>query len=727
MEEGQETRHKKHVLLNFQRDIIDSAIENDALFVLAPGLGLYQVVAVLLKLQDERRKLSGEHGVTLVIGADATQRTTLQMELNRIYPSEERFVPDTESEFPKQVTADLSTTDRLGLYASSSCLFVTTRILVVDLLSERLDPKQVSGIIVVNAHRLTDSSGEAFIIKLYKQREGRIWPRFRNAVQDDFENKAPQLVEVSLAADPGASIIYEAIAELLDVSVKELRKHERLDTTDLSPSQGLTTLRSLANYLLKFDAITFLKYLENLRVTDGSKSAWMFHSAAHVIFEAAKGRVYKIKQEGQTAEVEPILEELPKWKALMDILYEVMDDKKDHDTPVLVFCDDEFTCEQLQKVIRPDGAKRYMETQYLKYLASKVEKAQTGVKRSSSGIPVNMAPQSQIEESALRAQAKELGALEKQANDEQKNGSDKTDEWFREHVRHHVDTAAGIVLSSFEDLIKAKGSMALNISSRTNTPYIPIERADNSASANSITRKGGGRAVLPGTEKIRVIVDVREFMSHLPAVLYSQGYNIIPITLEVGDYVLSPEICVERKTIPDLRGSLQSGRLYQQAEAMCKHYSIAILLIEFDGEKAFALQSSAELGEDIQAGHIMSRLVLLCLHHPRLRLVWSRSLHATADIFRQIKANYDEPDPVTAGQVGLEGHAGTSEPTINTTALEMLRRLPGINENNFRDVSREAGSLSGLASMSMEKMIQVMGSSTAGKRLYEFLHQKSTM
>ena len=251
-----------------------------------------------------------------------------------------------------------------------------------------------------------------------------------------------QLVEVSLAADSGASIIYEAIAELLDVSVKELRKHERLDTTDLSPSQGLTsafdetvkkqlapvwhtvspkirqivadmrTLRSLANYLLKFDAITFLKYLENLRVTDGSKSAWMFHSAAHVIFEAAKGRVYKIKQEGQTADVEPILEELPKWKALMDILYEVMDEKTNQDAPILVFCDDEFTREQLQKVIRLDGAKRYMEAQYLKYLASKVEKTQTGVKRSSNGIPVSIGPQSQIEECALRAQAKELGALE---------------------------------------------------------------------------------------------------------------------------------------------------------------------------------------------------------------------------------------------------------------------------------------------------------------------------
>ena len=117
-------------------------------------------------------------------------------------------------------------------------------------------------------------------------------------MQDDLEGRAPELVEISVSTDPGAGIIYEAIAELLDISVKELRKHEKLDTTDLSPTGGLMrafdeiikrqlspvwhtispkirqlvddmkTLRNLANYLLKFDAVTYLKYLENLRVTD---------------------------------------------------------------------------------------------------------------------------------------------------------------------------------------------------------------------------------------------------------------------------------------------------------------------------------------------------------------------------------------------------------------------------------------------------------------------------
>jgi ERCC4-type nuclease len=37
---------------------------------------------------------------------------------------------------------------------------------------------------------------------------------------------------------------------------------------------------------------------------------------------------------------------------------------------------------------------------------------------------------------------------------------------------------------------------------------------------------------------------------------------IVPATLTVGDYILTPEICVERKSIPDLVASFNSGRLY---------------------------------------------------------------------------------------------------------------------------------------------------------------------
>jgi DNA excision repair protein ERCC-4 len=44
---------------------------------------------------------------------------------------------------------------------------------------------------------------------------------------------------------------------------------------------------------------------------------------------------------------------------------------------------------------------------------------------------------------------------------------------------------------------------------------------------------------------------------------------------------------------------------------------------------------------------------LLILHFPRLRLVWSRSLHATKQLFFSFKSNFDEPDAAVAAAVGV--------------------------------------------------------------------------
>lgn len=58
----------------------------------------------------------------------------------------------------------------------------------------------------------------------------------------------------------------------------------------------------------------------------------------------------------------------------------------------------------------------------------------------------------------------------------------------------------------------------------------------------------------------------------------------------MGDYILTPDICLERKSVSDLIQSLNSGRLYNQATAMTRYYSKPMLLIEFDKDKPFDLQ-----------------------------------------------------------------------------------------------------------------------------------------
>jgi hypothetical protein len=97
---------------------------------------------------------------------------------------------------------------------------------------------------------------------------------------------------------------------------------------------------------------------------------------------------------------------------------------------------------------------------------------------------------------------------------------------------------------------------------------------------------------------------------------------------------------------------------------------------------------------------------LKCRTTRRCRLLWSRSPHATADIFASLKSNQDEPDPAAAALVGVPlgpdgvplplqpgapgqqqqaggGPAAALEAVVNQPALELLRRLPGVNGANY--------------------------------------------
>jgi DNA excision repair protein ERCC-4 len=47
----------------------------------------------------------------------------------------------------------------------------------------------------------------------------------------------------------------------------------------------------------------------------------------------------------------------------------------------------------------------------------------------------------------------------------------------------------------------------------------------------------------------------------LPSLIDAAGIKVIPATLTVGDYILNPRMCVERKSLDDLVQSLANGRL----------------------------------------------------------------------------------------------------------------------------------------------------------------------
>lgn len=241
------------------------------------------------------------------------------------------------------------------------------------------------------------------------------------------------------------------------------------------------------------------------------------------------------------------------------------------------------------------------------------------------------------------------------------------------------------------------------------------------------SRQAGGQVDAAKKEPPRVIVDSREFRSELPCLIHKRGIEIIPLMISIGDYILSPDICVERKSISDLIGSLQSGRLYNQCQQMTRFYSRPILLIEFDQNRPFHLQGRYMLSRDSEANNteIMQKLQLLTIHFPKLRLVWSPSPYATAQLFEEIKLTKDQPDPKAAVQLGtddpsLELDAVTEK--YNANIHDFMMKLPGINLKNIDTVMRKGKSLKEMLKMDENQLKELVGNVKDAKALWTSLH-----
>lgn len=80
----------------------------------------------------------------------------------------------------------------------------------------------------------------------------------------------------------------------------------------------------------------------------------------------------------------------------------------------------------------------------------------------------------------------------------------------------------------------------------------------------------------------RVVVDERERASGVPDLLSRLDIRVYFSRLAVGDYVISPEIAVERKALPDFVSSIYDGRLFVQASEISSAFRKAYFVIEGD-------------------------------------------------------------------------------------------------------------------------------------------------
>ncbi|UNI24362.1 DNA repair protein RAD16 [Purpureocillium takamizusanense] len=278
---------------------------------------------------------------------------------------------------------------------------------------------------------------------------------------------------------------------------------------------------------------------------------------------------------------------------------------------------------------------------------------------------------------------------------------------------------------AFTKLIKERASMSLVM---TVDPH-GIEDPQEAFLRTVNTRIAGGGRLAATAQPPRVVVDVREFRSSLPSLLHGRSIIIVPCMLTVGDYILSPHICVERKSISDLISSFKDGRLYNQAETMFMHYRNPMLLIEFDQNKSFTLEPFADLSGSLSSvapsnvsSDLQSKLVLLTLAFPKLRIIWSSSPYQTAEIFESLKAQEEEPDPIAAVQAGLDKDMKVEDQAFNQEPQEMLAVVPGVTPQNIKNIVLETENIREVANMTQGELEPLVGKA-AGRSIYGFFNR----
>lgn len=112
---------------------------------------------------------------------------------------------------------------------------------------------------------------------------------------------------------------------------------------------------------------------------------------------------------------------------------------------------------------------------------------------------------------------------------------------------------------------------------------------------------------------------------------------------------------------------------------------------------------------------------MLTLAFPRLRIIWSSSPHATAEIFNDLKLNNPEPDPERAVLLGAEDNpeAGGG---ANAAAEELLRSLPGITDKNIKHIMNKVSSIKAFCQLDLAQVQEIVGVDP-GKLCYEFIHR----
>jgi len=201
---------------------------------------------------------------------------------------------------------------------------------------------------------------------------------------------------------------------------------------------------------------------------------------------------------------------------------------------------------------------------------------------------------------------------------------------------------------------------------------------------------------------LRIIMDDRE-PELIEKLLRKQGMIVERRRIEVSDYLIGTNVCVERKSLNDFIRSIYDGRLFDQVEQMRTNCEIIIIIIE---EPHFHIKRDA-------VPHYLGALSSLALRGISVIHVISPEDTARFLAYLSRKVEGDRPSIIPVKR--------RRKPKSWEEAYAILVSFPSIGPKSAEKLLNEFGTLRDVFSADFHRLRRVVGEAKA-RKLQEVLN-----
>ena len=207
---------------------------------------------------------------------------------------------------------------------------------------------------------------------------------------------------------------------------------------------------------------------------------------------------------------------------------------------------------------------------------------------------------------------------------------------------------------------------------------------------------------------VKIYADMRESRSGVIKALQAmENIEVIIVELPCGDYVLSPEVAVERKSANDFVTSVMSGRVFEQVGKMKLDFLRPMVLIEGD-----PIRTRSAIEPKAVAGAISSLMTI-----QQISVIMVADSAETAIMLATMARHLQEG-------LGYEINLHPKKPKPNKEAAQyVVNSLPAIGAGNAKKLFAHFGSIYKTINASVEQIQEVRGiGPKTAKRIHELIH-----